>query len=257
MICAVFHMQQEFACLTIVISLFPSREKYCAPQILQRFITSKIPGCGVPTQGIPSRLHCYTDSMKAFGEDLQLLNTTYIDLVLIHFPPLGGCTSDNCPLMQEQWAVLEEVYKSKQARAIGVSNYCQECLECILKNATVTPAVNQVMHHVGMGPDPLKIRDFCAQHGIVVEAYSPLGSGSKELISGNLTTDIGKKYNKSSPEVAIKWIVQQGLPLATKASNPEYLREDIDMWSWNLTAADMQTLDAATKPFGAPSFMCF
>ena len=77
--------------------------------------------------------------------------------------------------MQEQWQALEKIYAEKKARAIGVSNYCQKCIECIMQNATVTPMVNQIQYHVGMGPDPDGLISYCAKRNITVEAYSPLG----------------------------------------------------------------------------------
>jgi len=107
-----------------------------------------------------------------------------------------------------------------------------------------------------MGADPEGIMSYSAQHGIVVEAYSPLGTNTTELIDGHLTTAIGNAHNKSSPEVALRWILQHIPAVTTKSSNAAHLAEDLGVLNWNLTESDMTKLDAATKPSGTPSFIC-
>ena len=105
--------------------------------------------------------------MKKIASDLAQLQTSYADLMLIHFPPIGvrpelrpappaartcsaprvhvqGCDASNCELMQQQWAALEQAYARGQARAIGVSNFCEACVQCLLKTTKVAPMVNQV-----------------------------------------------------------------------------------------------------------------
>jgi diketogulonate reductase-like aldo/keto reductase len=229
------------------------------------WITTKVPGCGtIPIAHLPppSRKNCGADTARLIDYDLQHLGVDHVDLMLVHFPPdyaPTGCSLFGaCKLMQEQWAALEDAYKAGKAKAIGVSNYCQSCFECILKNATVVPAVNQVQYHVGEGIDPGKhgLKSYMDEKGIVMMAYSAMGQGSKELISGPLTTGIGAHYNKSGAQVALKWVVQHNVPLVTKASNPKYLAQDIDLFDFEINSTDMAALDAATKPSGSPSFFC-
>lgn len=158
--------------------------------------------------------------------------------------------------MQEQWASFEAMYAQKKARAIGVSNYCQSCFECIAKTATIVPAVNQVQYHVGEGDDPIGLKSYCDSKSIVMEAYSAMAQGSKELISGELTTSIGKNHNKSGAQVALKWIIQKNIPLVTKATNPKYIAQDIDLFDFMLTDDEMKQLSETRKPKGTPSFFC-
>lgn len=227
------------------------------PQI---FLTSKVPGCGVPTQGLMPP--CRENTAKLVDEDLALLATPYVDLMLIHFPPLGGCIKANCAHMQQQWAALEEAYAAKKARAIGVSNYCKDCLKCVLQTAKVVPMVNQVQYHVGMGPEiPGGLLEFCVLHGIAVMAYSPLGGGHV-LASGSPFAPVGArlaaKHNVSAAQVALAYVGQRRfeygvehvpIGLVTKSSNPAYLKEDLALWSaFNLTAADRQELDGLAAP---------
>lgn len=176
------------------------------------FLTSKVPGCGtIPLKGLPtpSKKNCGPDTEKIFLGDLDKLGVPFVDLMLLHFPPdsCGGpLHEDACKLMQEQWGAFETLYAQKKARAIGVSNYCQSCFECIFKTSTVTPAVNQVQYHVGEGDDPQGLKSYCDSKGVVMEAYSAMAQGSKELITGNMTSSIGKVHNKTGAQVALKVI---------------------------------------------------
>jgi diketogulonate reductase-like aldo/keto reductase len=179
------------------------------------FVTSKVPGCGAG-QGVGGGKSCGPDTKKVFTEDLSLMGVDYADLMLVHFPPTS-CSAMKCKEIQEQWAVFEEMYAQKKARAIGVSNYCQSCFECLLKSAKVVPMVNQVQYHVGMGVDPIGLKTYLAAKNITMQAYSPLGDGSKDLITGRLVTSIAKAHGKASgATVALKWLVQSGVPLVTK-----------------------------------------
>eukprot|EP00462_Mataza_sp_D1_P019719 CAMPEP_0175140534 /NCGR_PEP_ID=MMETSP0087-20121206/11573_1 /TAXON_ID=136419 /ORGANISM="Unknown Unknown, Strain D1" /LENGTH=308 /DNA_ID=CAMNT_0016423789 /DNA_START=12 /DNA_END=938 /DNA_ORIENTATION=- len=219
------------------------------------FLTSKVPGCGVPGQGVRGGAHCYNDTVSVFQENLKQLQVAFVDLMLIHFPP-GGCNALTCGEIQSQWKAFEDMYAQNLSRAIGVSNYCQSCFSCLFKTAKTVPAVNQVQYHIGMGADPIGLHTYLTQKGIVMQAYSPLGDGSSELITGNLTNGIGKKYGKSGAQVALKWIVQHSVPLSTKSTKPKNLASDIDLFDFTLSASDMATLDAATSPAGKVSFMC-
>lgn len=218
------------------------------------FVTTKVPGCGL--QGT-SMDNCGPDSVAAHEDNLKQLGLEYTDLLLVHFPPVGGCGSSNCPAIQQQWASLTTLLASNKTRALGVSNFCQSCFDCILTDASVVvPALNQVQLHVGMGTDPEGLVSFCQKKGIVMEAYSPLGDGSAELVTGELVTAIGQAHGKSGPTVALKWLWQNGITLTTKSTNATYLAEDLDLFDWMLTDDEMAKLNSATKPAGTPSFMC-
>jgi diketogulonate reductase-like aldo/keto reductase len=117
--------------------------------------------------------------------------------------------------------------------------------------------VNQVQYHIGMGTDAGGLRSYCGNQNITVQAYSPLGDGSAELITGATVTKIAKAHGKASgATVALKWLLQSGIPVVTKASDPVFLAEDFDQWDWQLTDAEMKQLDATTSPSGNPSFSC-
>jgi len=222
----------------------------------QIYLTTKVPGCGL--QGI-SFDNCDTDSVAAAKDNLVELGMSYTDLLLVHFPPSGGCGPQNCEAMRKQWSALtHHILHKNLTRTLGVSNFCVSCLKCLLEmpQFEVTPAVNQVEFHIGMGADPEGLMSYSAAKGIVMQAYSPLGTNTSELIDGHLTNTIGAAYNKSSPEVALNWILEHIPAVTTKSAKPEHLAEDLAVLQWKLTESDMHKLDLATKPSGTPSFMC-
>ena len=225
----------------------------------EMFITTKTLPC---VTGTMTQAECMNQTLADFSLDLELLGLPYIDLVLLHGPSTRGtssttsCDAKACGADLGSWQALEQAYAEKKVRAIGVSNYCQSCFECLLGSAKVVPAVNQIAFHVGMGDDPSELVSYSASKGILAQAYSPLGDG--KLPSAADLATIGKKYGKSGAQVALKWIVDKGLPVVTKADTAQYLAEDIDLWSWNISAADAAALSANRKypsSFG-PSWAC-
>lgn len=231
------------------------------------FVETKVPGCGVDSHTL-NVFKCYDDTVKNLEADLALLNLSYVDLVLVHFPPLPSfvtrsCNdwSGGCEMVRSQWKAMESFYQSGKARAIGVSNYCPSCFEC-LKSADVFPHVNQVQFHLGMGPDPMGFVSYHHKMGVQLQAYSVLGNNpqtkapSQEILASNLTLSIAKAHGKSSVQVALKWVISQGVPAVTKSSSAEHLAEDLDLWSWNLTTDELDALNNMRSPAGTPSFAC-
>ena len=219
------------------------------------FLTTKVPGCGVPTQGLQPP--CYNNTVQLSEASLAALNVQYVDLLLLHFPPLLGCKkgSSACSKMQQQWKALEHLYRANKTRAIGVSNYCVECVACILETATVVPMVNQMETHLGIPRDNHGLRPFCATHGIVLEAYSPLGHG--KVLDVPAVHTIAAAKNKSTAQIALRFVLQLGqntttglAPFVTSSSNPLHLQEDLDVvgGGWTLSAAEMLTLERVTAP---------
>eukprot|EP00750_Incisomonas_marina_P027104 INCI6127.1.p1 GENE.INCI6127.1~~INCI6127.1.p1 ORF type:complete len:281 (-),score=41.37 INCI6127.1:1446-2288(-) len=167
------------------------------------FLTTKIPGCGVPTQGLQPP--CMENTYKMASDDIHKLGTPYVDLLLIHFPPIEGCTKPaECTKIQQQWTAVEQLYAENKTRAIGVSNYCQACLECVMANATVTPMVDQMQFHVGMGNDPAGLRSYLKEHDIVHEGYSPLAHGA--IFDVPEVAAVANATGKSAAQVGLRWI---------------------------------------------------
>jgi len=208
------------------------------------FVTTKIPG------GLNSSATAAT-----LDTCMQQLNLDYVDLMLIHFPASfdgkGGRAG-----RQEEWKALEAWAKSGKARAIGVSHYCQRHLEDVLEIATVPIAVNQVQYHVGMGAAgnlATDDRDFVISKGILYESFSPFCGPcdppyNMELITGPLVTGIGKAHNKTGAQVALRWLVQQGIPVIPRSNSTLHLKQNYDIFDFELTAEEMSRLTASTTP---------
>lgn len=227
------------------------------------FVTTKIGGYEWTA---PEK--AYNFSMGEANENLERLNTDYVDLVILHEavaalnPPWSHDTT--CFYMQEQWRALEDFMRLGKARAIGVSNFCQSDLECILEKATVVPAVNELRFHVGMGPDPRGLVSYNYALDIKIMAYYALTppdfySGDESyprdlsLIKGSFTNDIGRKYNKTGADVALRWLVQHGVSVVASAKSEKHQRSDLEAFTFTLDDADMQLLDAAPTPVGEPN----
>merc|ERR1711871_1236886 len=190
------------------------------------FVTTKIPG------GLND-----TEAEANFASCLADLQTPYVDLLLIHFPAtMDGKSSGGKAGRQREWKVLERLYKSGKARAIGVSHYCQRHLEDVMEIATVPIALNQQEWHVGMGSDPVGIVSFCKKHGIVYQSFSPLcgpcAPNGTSLVHGHLVSSIGKAHGVSGAQVSLRWLVKQGSPVIPKSSNPAHIKEDLDLFNW-------------------------
>jgi diketogulonate reductase-like aldo/keto reductase len=167
---------------------------------------------------------------ESFAESLEKLQTDYVDLLLLHFPVTI--------LRKKAWLELEKIYKDGQAKSIGVSNYTVRHLEQLTEYATVTPAVNQVELHVFLQQPELL--EYCRSKGITVEAYSPLAharSNDSEVIQ-----KIADKHGKSYAQIMLRWCLQQDLVILPKSKTPSRIKENINVFDFELDANDMAEL---------------
>lgn len=181
-------------------------------------------------------------AVAAIESDLQQLGLPQVDLVLIHRPTPYPGHPEQCQDAEQRaatWEGLEEALKAGKTRAIGVSNFNATELAALLETAKVTPAVNQCQLSVGSHDDDTI--NFCRAHGITYEAYSPLRGHEMALPA---VKKIAASHGKSGAQVILRWIVQQGHVLATSADNAQYDKEDMDLFSWSLTSAEMAILSA-------------
>jgi len=198
------------------------------------WVTSKIP------EG-----HWYDpkDTYKILEMALKDIGVDYVDLMLLHGPAAWGNMSVEESL-QRQWAGMEAFYRAGKARAIGVSNYCPRALRSILRKATIVPHVNQVIYHAGMGEDPDGLLSFCRFHNITVQAESASDWVNPAIVHGADYMTVGERHNKSALQVALRWLAQRGYPLIVESLNPQHQREDINIFDFNLTAAEIALISA-------------
>ena len=170
--------------------------------------------------------------MRAFEESIERLGTDYVDLYLIHWPVKGHYL--------EAWQVLEEIYKNGRAKAIGVSNFQIYHLEDILENGSIVPAVNQIEYHpLLVQPD---LVNFCQKNNIVVEAWSPLMQG--QIVNVPVVQKLAEKYKKTPAQIALRWNLQHEVVTIPKSGRPKRIAENVLIFDFELSEADMKTLDA-------------
>ncbi len=191
------------------------------------------------TSKLPAEIKDQRKVAASFEETMRLLALDYVDLYLIHAPwpwsEIGkDCTAQN----KLVWAELEAIHATGRARAIGVSNFSVTDLQAILDGCTVVPMVNQIRWFVGhTQPD---VVGFCKQHGIVVEAYSPLATG--RLLGDTRLAAVAARYGKSVAQVCIRYALQHGLVALPKSTHPARIVENADM-DFVIGDADMALLD--------------
>ncbi|MEO3762223.1 aldo/keto reductase [Streptomyces sp. B5E4] len=183
----------------------------------------------------------YDAALRAFDDSLRRLGLDHVDLYLIHWP---APAQDKYP---ETWRALEKIYADGRARAIGVSNFHPSHLQRVLDEGTVAPALNQVELH----PDfaQADVRAFHAAHGIATEAWSPLGQG-KGLLDDPVLRGLGEKHGRSPAQVVLRWHLQLGNVVIPKSVTPSRIRENIDVFGFELDDADMAAvagLDAGNR----------
>ncbi|MCW0209384.1 aldo/keto reductase [Achromobacter veterisilvae] len=177
--------------------------------------------------------HGYDEAHKAMDESLGKLGLAYVDLYLIHWPVAGGET------FLDAWRAMIEMKEDGRARSIGVSNFTQANLERLIDASGVTPAVNQIELHPGFSQRGL--RAFHARHGIATESWSPLAQGG--VAKEKAIVDLARKYGKSPAQVTLRWHLQNDLIVIPKSVTPARIRENIDVFDFELSAADMAAID--------------
>jgi len=176
----------------------------------------------------------YGPTLGACEASLRRLRMDYVDLYLVHWP---------VPEKRlETWRAMERLQKGGKVRAVGVSNYMVHHLE-ELKDSLVKPAVNQIELHPFL--HPVDVTEYCAAHGIVVEAYSPLARGRK--LKDPTVAGIAAKHGKTPAQVLIRWGLQHGFVEIPKSVRPERIRENVDVFDFTLNATQMKALAALNQ----------
>jgi 2,5-diketo-D-gluconate reductase A len=174
----------------------------------------------------------FDNATEAIDEALKRLNIEYIDMLLIHWP----CPKQN--LFVETWQAFEKALEGGKIRGIGVSNFNPHHLEQLIANSNIVPALNQVELHPGLQQGD--VRKFNSEHGIATEAWSPLGRG--RFGENHALLEIAKKHGKTVAQVIIRWHIELGNLVIPKTSNPDRLRENIDVFGFALDHEDMAVI---------------
>jgi methylglyoxal/glyoxal reductase len=186
------------------------------------------------------REFAYEDALEAFDKSMKRLGLEYLDLYLLHWP--DGETRS------EAWRAVSEIYKQGRAKAVGVSNYMVEHLEEVLGQSDLVPAVNQIEFHPFIYHKQKPVLEMCLKHGIVVEAYSPLTVGRN--INHPDITSVAGKNDRSNAQVILRWCVQHGTVPIPRSTNPDHIKENLDIFDFELSEADMTVLDKLGEASG-------
>ncbi|OYQ65495.1 aldo/keto reductase [Aerococcus sp. 1KP-2016] len=199
------------------------------------FMTSKVRGDS----------KTYEKVMDDFFQELKDLDTSYIDLILVHCPtPWRFFSRDEKRLnfFEENlqvWRALEELYNKGFVRAIGVSNFNVEDIQNLIDNTSIKPAVNQIKYHIGDTQDDIVA--YCEANDIIIEAYSSLGTG--RLLGNEEIKAIADKYGVSVPQLCYRYPLQKGHIILPKSVHEEYIIANAEL-DFEISAEDMATLDA-------------
>ncbi|RPK46167.1 aldo/keto reductase [Streptomyces sp. ADI93-02] len=177
----------------------------------------------------------HDSTLRAFDTSLDKLGLEYVDLYLIHWPvPAKDAYVDT-------YKAFERILADGRAKSIGVSNFLPGHLERLLGETSVVPAVNQIELHPQL--QQAEARAFHAEHGIVTEAWSPLGSG-KGLLEVPTVVAVARKHGRSPAQVVLRWHLQTGHVVIPKSVTPSRIAENIDVFGFELDADDLAAFAA-------------
>lgn len=220
--------------------LIDTAAAYCTEPVVAKAVKKS----GVPreeifiTSKLRNACHGYQATKEAFDLTLQQLETDYLDLYLIHWPnPI-----QYRPIWQEAtigtWKAFEELYKEGRIRAIGVSNFMPHHIELLRENCEILPMVDQL--RLCPGVTQPEIVQYCKANQIAIEAYSPFGTGS--VFKSPELQPLCEKYGKNVGQICLRWSIQMGFIPLPKSVTPARIRENLDVFDFELDAQDMKLI---------------
>jgi len=191
------------------------------------------------TSKLNNGFHRPDDARRAFDDTLAALGLDHVDLFLIHWPLPTQYDGDYV----STWKTLEEFYHDGRARSIGVSNFQPTHLRRLAQESDVVPAVNQVEVHPYLTNE--EVRAYGRDHGIATEAWSPIAQGG--VLHDPEITVIADRLGKTAAQVVLRWHVQRGDIIFPKSTTPSRIRENFEIFDFELTDADVTAISALDK----------
>ena len=174
----------------------------------------------------------YEGTKKAFENSLKRLQLDYLDLYLIH-QPFGD--------VYGEWRAMQDLYKEKRVRAIGVSNFYPDRLIDLIIHNEIVPAVNQIETHPFH--QQIETQKFLQENNVQIESWGPFAEGKNDLFHNELLASIGKKYNKSIAQVVIRWLTQRSIIAIPKSVRKERMAENFNSLDFELSTEDMEAIE--------------
>lgn len=180
----------------------------------------------------------YDEALLGYDQSLQKLGLDYLDMLLIHWP---------APALNkyvDTWRAMIRLKEDGRVGSIGVSNFVPEYLDRIIAETGVVPVINQIETHPQY--QQRDVRDYHKRHRIQLESYSPLGSGA--VLDNEAVGKIASRHGKSAAQIIIRWHLQEGLVVIPKSVTPERIRQNLDVFDFELTAEDMAEITKLDDP---------
>ena len=199
-------------------------------------------GCAIKKSGIPreeiflvSKVwmgnYGYLKTKESIDESLRKLQTDYLDLMLLHQPYCDRYGA---------WQAMEEAYREGKLRAIGVSNFYPDQFIDFAANNEIKPMVNQIETHVFQ--QQVESRKYMDELGIAHMAWGPLAEGKNGIFQNETLISIGKKYGKTGPQVALRYLMERGVIIIPKSSKKERMAENMNIFDFELSAEDKEAI---------------
>ena len=173
----------------------------------------------------------YENAKKGFETSMEKLQLDYLDLYLIH-QPFGDYYGS--------WRAMEELYENKKVRAIGVCNFYPDRLMDLAEHNKIKPAINQIETH------PFFQREYdneiMKNYGTQIESWGPFAEGRGDMFTNPILSEIGKKYNKSTAQVILRWLIQRNVVVIPKSVHKERMIENFNIFDFELSADDMNKI---------------
>jgi diketogulonate reductase-like aldo/keto reductase len=190
----------------------------------------------VDSSSCQSQDACYKETKSSAAQQYDWLGLDSLDMLMLDYP-----ASASCDAIRGQWQAFEELYAANKVSTIAVSNFSPDQLHCITSNeSAIVPSVNMLSFSVGIEG----AADIVANNtklGVVVQAYSPLGTGA--LVHDPQLEAIGKAHGKSAVQVALKWVLQSNVTVATQSTSQQHLVSDLDLFDFVLSDDEMAQLN--------------
>ena len=214
----------------------------------EREVGEAVSRCGTPRQQLflTTKIcfpqNSYASAKTAIAQSLEALRTEYIDLLLIHEPYREA---------SDMYAAMFEAYQKGLVRALGVSNFNAAAFAGFCRSCPFIPAVNQVEAHIFF--PQLSLQRQLSAEGTHMQAWSPFAAGRQQIFKNPILTGIGHKYGKSATQVALRFLLQNGISAIPKSSRSQRMAENLDIFDFKLSKDDMASLaglDTGRSLFG-------
>lgn len=180
----------------------------------------------------------YEKTLAAFEKTMENLKLDVLDLYLIHWPASANQYENWEELNLGSWHAMTELYQAGRIRAIGVSNFMPHHLKALMETE-VKPMVNQIEYHPGLLQE--ETVNYCKENGIIVEAWSPLGR--RRILDHPVLLELAEKYQRSVAQICLRFCLQQGIVPLPKSVNAERIKENGELFDFEISKEDMERID--------------